>query len=226
MHRTDEVLRVVVADDDPLTRRVLRDALQAAGVVVIAEARDGREAVELTLHYEPDVVLLDVVMPGVDGLEATRAIAAAGTRSKVVLLSSAEDLELVMTGLRIGACGFLAKSVAPESLPQALRGARDGEAVLSREMTMHVVERLRTLPASASGLRPVRSELTAREWEVLDLLCEGHALDDVATELFLADETVRSHVKSILRKLGVHSRGEAVDEANRIRGELLASAAP
>jgi DNA-binding NarL/FixJ family response regulator len=214
-------LRVVIADDDAMTRRLLRDALQAQRVIVIAEARNGREAVELTLHYRPDVVLMDVNMPVVDGLEATRTIIARGVRSKVVLLSSSEDFDVILAGLRIGAIGFLTKSVAPESLPRALRAAHDGEAVVPRRMTMRLIDVVRRVREDGAGLRPVRSELTEREWEVLDLLCGGQTPDEVATTLFLAEETVRSHIKSIMRKLGVRSRRDAVIVANRLRSDLL-----
>jgi DNA-binding NarL/FixJ family response regulator len=217
-------LRVVIADDDPMTRRLLRDALQAQGVVVIAEAGNGREAVELTVHYRPDVVLMDVAMPIVDGLEATRKIVARGVPSKVVLLTSTDDFDVVLSGLRTGAVGCLTKSVAPESLPRALRAAQAGEAVLPRRMTMQLLEVVRRVREDGAGLRPVRSDLTEREWEVLDLLCAGQTPDEVATSLFLAEETVRSHIKSIMRKLGARSRREAVAIANRMRSELLVGA--
>jgi DNA-binding NarL/FixJ family response regulator len=214
-------LRVIIADDDALARRMLRDALQAAGVVVIAEAADGREAQELVGHYKPDVVLIDVVMPGVDGLEATRRIVERSPQCKVVVLSATEDAELGLVALRAGAVGFLSKRVAPDALPRALRAARDGEAVVSRWMTMSLVEVVRRVRDDGAGLRPVRSPLTSREWEVLDLLCEGSATDVIAGRLFLSEETVRSHVKNILRKLGVRSRSEAVARARRLRTELL-----
>jgi DNA-binding NarL/FixJ family response regulator len=214
-------LRVIIADDDALARRMLRDALQAAGIVVIAEAADGREAQELVGHYKPDVVLIDVVMPGVDGLEATRWIAERSPQCKVVVLSATEDAELGLVALRAGAVGFLSKRVSPDALPCALRAARDGEAVVSRWMTMSLVEVVRRVRDDGAGLRPVRSPLTSREWEVLDLLCEGCATDVIADRLFLSEETVRSHVKNILRKLGVRSRSDAVARARRLRMELL-----
>lgn len=217
-------LRVIIADDDALARRVLRDALQAAGVVVIAEAADGREAQELVAHYKPDVALIDVVMPGVDGIEATRRIAERSPQCKVVVLSATEDAELGLVALRAGAVGFLSKRVLPEALPRALRAAQDGEAVVSRWMTMPLVDVVRRLRDDGAGLRPVRSPLTSREWEVLDLLCDGLGTDVVAGRLFLSEETVRSHVKNILRKLGVRSRGEAVARARQLRAELLTNA--
>jgi NarL family two-component system response regulator LiaR len=214
-------LRVIIADDDALARRVLRDALQADGVIVIADASDGREAVELTVHYKPDVVVMDVTMPRMDGLEATRTIVARVPEAKVVMLTATEDLELGLVALRAGAVGFLPKTSPPEALPQALRAARNGEAVFSRKMTMALVDVVRRVRDDGAGLRPVRSPLTGREWEVLDLLCEGRSTDAIAGALFLSDETVRSHIKNILRKLGVRSRQEAVDRARAVRVDLM-----
>jgi NarL family two-component system response regulator LiaR len=219
--KVTDPLRVIIADDDALARRVLRDALQGAGVIVIAEAADGREAVELAAHYVPDVVVMDVVMPGVDGLEATRRIADRVPGVKVVMLTSTDDVDVGLVGLRAGAVGYLSKSLPPESLPQALRAARDGEAVVSRRMTTALVESVRRLREDGAGLRPVRSPLTPREWEVLDLLCDGLSTDGIADRLYLSDETVRSHVKKILRKLGVRSRQEAVESARRLRHDLM-----
>jgi DNA-binding NarL/FixJ family response regulator len=208
---------VIIADDDALVRRVLRDVLQDAGCVVIGEASDGREAVELALYYRPDVVVMDVVMPRMDGLEATRRIAEADTGVKVVLLTSSHDETVGMSGLRDGAVGVLDKEMDLSSLPRALTAARRGEAVVSRRLTMRLVEAVRTINPDGLGMRPVRSPLTPREWEVLDLLCERRSTEEIADELVLAIETVRSHVKNILRKLEVGSREEAVAAAPRLR---------
>jgi two-component system, NarL family, response regulator LiaR len=218
-------LRVIVADDDALVRRVLRDVLQRAGIVVIAEAGGGREAVELTLYYKPDVVLMDVLMPGTDGIAATREILGALPEAKVVMLSSSEDEELGLLALRLGACGYLAKSVNTESIPRALRAAADGEAVVPRRLTTRLVDAMRRTREDGAGIRPVRSPLTAREWEVLDLLCQRLSTDEIADALVLSSETVRSHIKSILRKLRVSSRGEAVAIAEELRGGMVSPAA-
>lgn len=212
-----EPVRVIIADDDALVRRVLRDVLQEAGCVVIGEASDGREAVELALYYRPDVVVMDVVMPRMDGLEATRRIAESDTGVKVVLLTSSHDETVGMSGLRDGAVGVLDKEMDLSSLPRALTAARRGEAVVSRRLTMRLVEEVRTINPDGLGMRPVRSPLTPREWEVLDLLCERRSTEEIADELVLAIETVRSHVKNILRKLEVGSREEAVAAAPRLR---------
>jgi NarL family two-component system response regulator LiaR len=219
-------LRVVIADDDPLARRVVRDVLQDAGVVVIAEATGGREAVELSLHYKPDVVLMDIVMPDLDGLTAMTRILERQPTICVVLFTSTDDDKVAMLGLRMGASGFLAKDVSFSGLPRALAAARNGEAVVSRRTTMRLVESLRLVREDGAGMRPVLSVLTAREWEVLDMLCSGTSTDDIAEAMVLSVETVRSHVKNLLRKLGVHSRDEAVAQAGRLRAAMLVLEGP
>ena len=220
----EQPLRVIIADDDPLTRRVVRDVLQEDGIIVIAEACNGREATELSLYYKPDVVVMDLVMPEVDGIAATRKIASREPGICIVILTSTEDDDVGVMSLRAGASGFLAKSVGVEALPRALRGAKAGEAVISRRMAMRVIEGLRRVREDGSGMRPVRSRLTSREWEVLDLLCQGQTTEDVADTLVLSAETVRSHVKNVLRKLGVRSRREAIETARRMRSEMIVPA--
>jgi two-component system, NarL family, response regulator LiaR len=217
-----EPLRVIIADDDALARRTVRDVLQDDGVVVIAEAADGREAVELSLHYKPDIVLMDLVMPGLDGLAATRRIVRAAPAVRVVVLTCSDDQNIGVLALRSGASGFLGKSVDLVALPRTLRSVHAGEAAVSRALTAHLVEVVRRMRDDGSGLRPVRSPLTQREWEVLDLLCQGASMDDVADTLVLSAETIRSHVKSVTRKLGVRSRREAVEVARRMRSDMLA----
>jgi NarL family two-component system response regulator LiaR len=211
--------RAVIADDDPFARRVIKDVLQRAGVIVIAEARDGRQAVELTLHYRPDVVVMDVVMPEMDGIMATRQIRRQIPEQLVIVLTGAgsDDHELGMQALRAGASGFLSKDLEIEALPRALEGLRQGQAAISRKMTLALIERLRDTPSGSSGMRPVKSPLTAREWEVIDMLKESKTTDAIADELVLSPETIRSHVKNILRKLDVRSREDAVAAADRMR---------
>ena len=213
-----QALRVIVADDDPLARRMIKEALQRAGIVVIAEAREGREAVELALHYRPDVVLMDVVMPELDGIAATRSILKAVPDQVIVMLTSGSDDEIGLIALRAGAAGFLSKELEVDVLPRALLGALEGEAVISRRLSMRLVERLRRIPEGSAGLRPVRSPLTPREWEVVELMADGLTTELMAERLVVSPETVRTHVKHILRKLGKSSREEAVAEARAMRG--------
>jgi NarL family two-component system response regulator LiaR len=215
----DERVRAVIADDDPFARRVIKDALTEAGVMVIAEARNGRQAVEFALYYRPDIVIMDVVMPELDGIMATRQILRKVPDQLVIVLTGAEDEddELGLEALRAGAVGFLSKDVDIDALPRALEGVRAGEAAISRKMTKRLIERLRSAPGGSYGMRPVKSPLTPREWELIDLLKATRSTDEIAADLVLSTETVRSHVKNILRKLDVRSREEAVAVADRMR---------
>jgi DNA-binding NarL/FixJ family response regulator len=219
----DERPRAVIADDDPFARKVVKDVLEHAGVIVVAEARDGHQAVELTLRHRPDVVLMDVVMPGFDGVIATRRIRRELPEQLVIVLTGAgsEDDELALLALRAGAAGFLSKDLEIEALPRALEGLRHGQAAISRKLTLSLIGRLRETPSGSSGLRPVKSPLTAREWEVIDLLKETKTTDQIADELVLSPETIRSHVKNILRKLKVRSRQEAIIVADEMRKGTL-----
>jgi two-component system, NarL family, response regulator LiaR len=218
--RAHETLRVIVADGDPLVRRVVRDALQDAGVVVIAESGSQREIVELALYYRPDVVLTELALSEGDGLEATRRISATDPDVKVVVLTATDDDDVALAALRAGACGFLIKSADLGALPRALHGAMAGEAVVSRRLTTRLVQSMRTAQPDGIGTRPVRSVLTPREWEVLDLLCLGESTYGIAETLVLSTDTVRSHIKNLRGKLGVSTRQAAVEEARRLRGEL------
>jgi DNA-binding NarL/FixJ family response regulator len=214
----DVPLRAIVADDDPFARRVIKDSLQQAGMVVVAEARNGRQAVELALYYRPDVVVMDVVMPELDGIVATRRIVKELPEQIVVILTGADDDDDIgIQALRAGATGYLSKDLDIDALPRALEGARGGEAVISRRMTRKLIEQVRRAPDGVAGMRPVRSPLTAREWEVIDMLRDGRSTEMIADDLVVSIETVRSHVKNILRKLEVRSREDAVAAADRMR---------
>ncbi len=208
-------LRVIVADDDPFARRVIKTALQEQGVIVIAEAATGREALELTLHYGPDVVLLDIVMPELDGIATTERILLRRPEQLIVILTGSD--EEAIRALRAGAVGYLTKDLDVDALPRALEGVLAGEAAISRGLARRLIEHLRDIPEGAAGLRPIKSPLTAREWEVVDLLAQGRSTEEMAHELVLASETVRSHVKNLMRKLGVRSREDAVTAAQRMR---------
>jgi two-component system, NarL family, response regulator LiaR len=210
-------VRAIVADDDPFARRTIKDVLRRAGITVVAEARDGREAVECCLRLRPDVVLMDVVMPDLDGIAATRRILKHMPDQVIVLLTNSDEDDVGIVGLRAGAAGFLTKDLDIDMLPQALRGAHAGEAVISRRFGMRLVEALRGVP-SQNGLRLVDGSLTPRQWEVLELISAHKTTEQIAEALVLSPETVRSHVKHILRKLGARSREEAIAIVSRMRG--------
>jgi len=217
-HAPDEdTIRIVIADGDPLVRRALRDTLREDGMTVVAEATSASETVELTTFYRPDVVVLDEQLPDEGGVETTRRIHATTPDVRVVLISSAPDDALGLRALRTGACGYMSKDFEPGVLPRVLRGVVFGEAAISRRLAMLLVEADRRSPRAGAGLRPVKSPLTDREWEVLDLLASGARTEEIAQTLVLSTETVRSHLKNLYRKLEVRSRAEATEAAQRLR---------
>ena len=213
----EESIRIVIADGDPLVRRTLREALRDEGMTVVAEATSATETVELTTFYRPDVVVLDEQLPEGGGLETTRRIHETAPDVRVVLISAAPDDTLGLRSLRSGASGYLSKDFEPGVLPRVLRGVAFGEAAISRRLAMLLVEADRRSPRAGAGLRPVRSPLTDREWEVLDLLASGARTEEIAQTLVLSTETVRSHLKNLYRKLEVRSRQEATEAAQRLR---------
>ena len=218
-HEPDtERITLIVADADPLARRVMRDSLQSSEYfVVAAEAKTGVEAVELAVHYKPHVLLTEVGLPCIDGIEACRRVTEKSPEVRVVMFDVNQDRDVEMQAIRAGAAGFLNKDASLESITRALHAVARGEAAVSRHLTMRLMEIVRRTSVNGIGLRPVKSELTSREWEVLDLLCSGAATREIADSLYLSEDTVYSHCKSIMRKLGVHSRAEAVDAAERLR---------
>jgi two-component system nitrate/nitrite response regulator NarL len=215
--------RVVVVDDDMDLRGRLRAALQDAGLTVIAEADNGRDAIDLAAHFRPDVMIMDIVMANIDGLSATRAIAERAPEVRILLLTASDDVDLGMVGLRAGAAGHQVKGVPVGDIVTSVQRMAAGEPVVGPELTWRLIDSLRALPVGGQGVRPVRSKLTPREWEVLDLLCAGRTVDQIADELVLARDTVRTHVKRLLRKLGAHSQAEAISIANGIRATFAAN---
>jgi DNA-binding NarL/FixJ family response regulator len=211
-------MKVALADDDPLVRRVVRDTLQEAGITVVAEASTFREAVELAIHYRPDILVMDLLMPEGSAVDAIRRLQAAGADEvKAVILTSFNDDEAAVDALLAGAAGWLSKDMGISDLPRALEAASQGEAAVSRRFASVLIERVRQTPEAGIGTRPVKSRLTGREWEVLDLMCARKDNEQIAEELSLSPETVRSHLRSIQRKLGVITREAAVAAAPRLR---------
>jgi two-component system, NarL family, response regulator LiaR len=213
---TDRV-RVVIADRDPLARRIVRDAFGAAdGLVVVGEVSDGVEAVELVTHYKPDVLLIEPSLARLDGLEVLKTLRERTPDVHVVFFATRAPLELQMKALFSGASGFLSKELPLETVVERVRGVVGGEAAVSAETTLHLVRRLRAVPRAGLGMRPVRSGLTDREWEVLDLVSAGQTTKEVASELELTEDTVYSHAKHAMRKLGVQTLEDAVQAAHRL----------
>jgi DNA-binding NarL/FixJ family response regulator len=209
--------RAVIADDDALARHTIKQVLRQAGIDVVAEATSGTEALELVRQHDPDLVVMDIVMPGLDGIAATRHIVRDRPERVVVLLASAESDELAIGGLRAGAAGYLRKDVDLEALPRAVLGALNGEAAISRALARRLIEQLRRLPEPGHGLRPVDGPLTTREWQVLDLVGEGKTTDEIASHFVVSPDTVRTHIKRIMRKLGVNTRQDAVAAVRGMR---------
>jgi DNA-binding NarL/FixJ family response regulator len=216
-----ERLKVLIADDDPLVRRLVRDTLEPHGIVVVAEAGTWRETVELSLHYRPAVVLTDLLMPGGEPLDGIRQIATdAGPAVSVIVFSSSWDDDVAVAALRAGASGFLRKDMDLARLPLAIEAAARGEPAISRRLASVLVACLRGAPTAGVGVRPVRSTLSNREWQVFDLMCDGVSTTEMALALGISTETVRSHVKRILRKVGARDRNEAVAIAARLRAPI------
>jgi DNA-binding NarL/FixJ family response regulator len=202
-------IRVLIADDQALIRSGLRNVLSAEeGMEVVGEAVDGADAVGKVERLEPDVVVMDVKMPRLDGIEATRQIATSG-RARVVMLTTFGLEEYVYESLRAGATGFVLKDASPEDVVAAIRTAAAGSSMLSPEITRLLIEQF----VSAGPKRdpgPEYDELTRREREVLRLLTNGLSNAEIARKLVLSEPTVKTHVAQVLRKLGVRDRVQAV----------------
>jgi DNA-binding NarL/FixJ family response regulator len=207
------VTRVVVADDQALVRSGFAMILTAAGIEVVGEAADGRQAIAAVRRLRPDVVLMDIRMPEMDGLEATRQILSAappGTGPRVIVLTTFDLDQYVYAALHAGASGFLLKDVTPDHLVHAVRLVRDGDALLAPSITRRLVERFaRPQPERASQHRDLAA-LTPREREVLTLLAGGLSNGELAETLHLSEATVKTHVTRILTKLGLRDRVQAV----------------
>jgi DNA-binding NarL/FixJ family response regulator len=203
---------VLVADDHPLTREALTSLLAQHGFDVVGEASDGHEAIALSDDLQPQLVLLDLTMPAMDGLTALPRIRAAAPGAEVVVLTASGTEENLLAAIRAGAAGYLLKSEPPERIAEFLHGVVDGEAALSGAVARRLVDRLRAGGRLDGGVPDaIAAKLSAREVEVLLLLDEHLTTDEIAGRLFISEHTVRSHVKSLLRKLGASSRREALE---------------
>jgi DNA-binding NarL/FixJ family response regulator len=212
---------VAISDDHPVVRQGLRSFLEAQGFEVVGEAGDGDEAVRLVERTQPDVLLTDVVMPGVDGIEAIRRLRAAGSTVGILVLTSFSGAEQVIPAIRAGADGYLLKDAGPAALDGAIRAVHRGEPLLAPEAAAVVMAKVAdtadpTVPAGAAAVHPDLERLTAREREVLAGLGRGLSNRQLAAELYVSEKTVKTHVSNVLAKLRLGDRTQAALFAVRV----------
>jgi DNA-binding NarL/FixJ family response regulator len=207
---TDLRIRVIVADDHAPTRAGVLASLDVDGFDIVGEASNARAAVELAVAFEPDVCLLDIHMPG-NGIAAAEEISKSLPDCAIVMLTYSRDDDDLFDSLRAGARGYLLKDMDPDRLGSALRGVLAGEAALPRSLVSKVLEEFEGRSRRKLFMRAQRpTQLTSREWEIMELLREGLSTEDVATRLFVTPGTVRVHVSSVLKKLRVGDRASAI----------------
>jgi DNA-binding NarL/FixJ family response regulator len=206
---TDEPIRLVIADDNARVRGHIRRALEAGGCEVCGEGTSADEAIELVLQHRPDVALLDIHMPG-NGIQAAQHINRSLPDTAIVMLTQSKEDDDLFDSLRAGASGYLLKSADPATLPGALRGVLQGEAAMTPTLVTRIMQEFRG-PGRRRFLRksPAAGKLSSREWEVMEMLSQGHSTDEVAKRLFVSPTTVRVHVSAVLRKLRVKDREAA-----------------
>ena len=203
----DHCTRIMLVDDHPMLRRGLSDLLSMEDdLLPVAQAGSGQEAVELALKHELDLILLDLNMPGMDGIETIKALRSVGVDARIVIFSVSDDHDNVLEALREGADGYLLKDMEPEELIEQVRSAAQGKLALSSELTQVLAKAIRNRTA-ASQAHP--SLLTKREKDVLKLIAKGQSNKMIARSLDIAEGTVKVHVKRLLNKLGMRSRTEA-----------------
>ena len=211
--------RVLIVDDHPLTREALATLLAGNDFDVVGEASDGQEAIDVAAKLRPQLVLLDLSMPGLDGLSALPGLRAAVPDAEVIVLTASGTEENLLAAIRAGAAGYLLKSEPPDKIVAFLRGVVRGEAALSGEVARSLLDQVREGGYRNGGVPDdIAGALSAREVEVLLLLDEHLGTDDIAKRLFISEHTVRSHVKSLLHKLNVSSRREALEALAVARG--------
>jgi DNA-binding NarL/FixJ family response regulator len=206
---TEKPIRLVIADDNPRIRSQIRRALEAGGCEVCAEGASAEDAVELTLHHRPDVALLDIHMPG-NGISAAQQISRNSPQTAIVMLTQSKEDDDLFDSLRAGASGYLLKGADPATLPAALRGVLRGEAAMPPALVTRIMQEFRG-PSRRRFLRKsaAADKLSAREWEVMEMLSQGLSTEEVGKRLFVSPTTVRVHVSTVLRKLRVKDRESA-----------------
>mgnify|MGYP000359589551 CR=1 FL=1 len=213
---TDAPVRLLLADDHTMLRQSLRRTMEDEGLEVVGEAGDGDEAARLAEELKPDVVLMDVSMPVLDGVEATRLISEHTPGVAVVMLTMHADADVVDRAIKAGAVGYLVKDCTTEELVRTVRQAANGETVLSADLAASMLEEMRTPSAAPEPAKRAESVLSKREEEVLQLIAEGGSTTEVAQQLFISVKTVKNHLASIYEKLDARDRTQAVLQAVRM----------
>jgi two-component system, NarL family, response regulator DegU len=213
---TDAPVRLLLADDHTMLRQSLRRTMEDEGLEVVGEAGDGDEAARLADELKPDVVLMDVSMPVLDGVEATRLITQQTPGVAVVMLTMHADADVVARAIRAGAVGYLVKDCTTEELVRTVRQAASGETALSSDLAASMLQEMRTPAAVATPAKRGDSVLSKREEEVLQLIAEGGSTTEVAEQLFISVKTVKNHLASIYEKLDARDRTQAVLQAVRM----------
>jgi DNA-binding NarL/FixJ family response regulator len=208
-------VRVVVVDDHDLFRTGLRNLLEEQGVNVVGEAANGQKAIQLAGDLAPDVVIMDLNMPGLTGVETTRKLAGVAPLTRVVVLTISADDDDVMDAVMAGACGYLLKDSSIQDLIAGIQAAAAGESLISPQIASKVLQRLRAQSSSEDAAATIRAELSDREIEVLKLIANGNDNAQIARELFISPKTVKNHISNILMKLQIDNRIQAAVYAVR-----------
>ena len=209
-------LCVLIADHDGLARSMMRVALNDTDrISIVLAATDAQEAIELTGYYHPAVTIIDLGLPSTNPATIISKIQAVSAHTKIITISADADDQPALTALRAGAVGHISKNTPPDRLARQVLQVADGDAIVPQHLIKALLEIIQDAPDT--GWRPVRSRLTCREWEVIDLLAADTTTQQIADHLVLTADTVYSHIKSVLRKLDVHSRQEAITAAQALR---------
>jgi len=210
-----EELRVLLVDDHDLFRTGLRNLLEEQGVNVVGEAENGETAIRLASDLAPDVVIMDLNMPGAGGVETTRRLSSLAPLSRVVVLTISADDDDVMNAVMAGACGYLLKDSSIQELIAGIRAASEGESLISPQIAAKVLQRLRAQSKDVDAAETIRAELSDRELQVLKLIANGKDNAQIARELFISPKTVKNHISNILMKLQIENRIQAAVYAVR-----------